>query len=149
VVPTNWLAKVRLEGERLIPGTGGGGPTNPVPESDTDCGLRAPLLGMFSVADRLPAALGVKVTATVQLAPRDNVAPLVAHGVPLVGAVSAKSPPFAPLMEMLLTVKSGLPLLVRVTVWEALVVLRVWLAKLRLVGDSVSPCCCTWRRIAS
>jgi len=52
-----------------------GSPQSPVPDSDTVCGLPPPLdpYEIESDAVRDPVAVGVKVTAYVQLAPEANV----------------------------------------------------------------------------
>ena len=47
----------------------------PVPESDTVCGLLASESVMVSVPLRVPVAVGVKVTFTVQLPPAATLAP--------------------------------------------------------------------------
>ena len=56
-----------------------GMPRAPAPVKAMVCGLLLPLFGMFSVADRLPTAAGVKVMASAQLAPPASVVPLAAH----------------------------------------------------------------------
>ena len=61
VAPTFSLAKVRHEGERLT------WLERPVPVRLTVCGLPAALSEMLSVAVRVPAAAGVKVTLIAQL----------------------------------------------------------------------------------
>jgi len=63
VVPTDWLPKTRLVGER--PSTA----AVPVPERLTVCGLPLALSVTLTEAVRLPLAEGVKVTLMVQLAP--------------------------------------------------------------------------------
>ena len=62
----------------------------PVPARLTCCGLPPALSVMFKVAERLPLAVGVKVTVNVQLAP-------VATEVPQL-LVCAKSPGFCPVI---------------------------------------------------
>ena len=61
VVPTDWLPKARLVGERLATGA------VPVPERLTVCGLPLALSVMITEAVRLPLAAGLKVTLIVQL----------------------------------------------------------------------------------
>ena len=61
-VPTDWLPKARLVGER--PSTG----PVPVPERLTVCGLPLALSETLSKAARLPLAEGVNVTLIVHLA---------------------------------------------------------------------------------
>jgi len=63
VVPTDWLPKDRLLGEKVTAGA------VPVPERITVCRLPAALSVMVSAAERLPLADGVNVTLSVQLAP--------------------------------------------------------------------------------
>ena len=62
-MPTAWLAKVRLVGERLTAGA------VPVPVRLTLCGLPVALSVTVRAALRVPLAAGVKVTLIVQLAP--------------------------------------------------------------------------------
>ena len=101
----------------------------PIPVSPAEWGLPGPSSVMVSVALRAPAAVGLKVTLKVQLAPAAS----VAGNAPQV-FVWAKSP----LVAMALIVSGALPLLVSVTVCAALVVPTFWLPKLRLAGDSVT-----------
>jgi len=61
VIPTAWLPKARLVGERLARAA------VPVPERLTDCELPLALSVMLTEAVRLPLAAGVKVTLMVQL----------------------------------------------------------------------------------
>ena len=63
VLPTGWLPKARLVGERLTRAA------VPVPERLTVCGLPLALSVMLSEAVRLPLAEGVNLTLIVQLAP--------------------------------------------------------------------------------
>ena len=70
-MPTDWLAKERLAGERLTAGPG------PVPERLTVWGLPLALSAMLSAAVRAPLADGVKVTLIVQLAPATTELPQV------------------------------------------------------------------------
>ena len=69
---TDWFPKVRLVGERLTP-VG----AVPVPERLTVWGLPLALSVMLSEAVRLPLAVGLKVTLTVQLAPAATELPQV------------------------------------------------------------------------
>ena len=64
VVLTVWLGKVRLAGEKEIPGT-----PVPVPVKLTDCGLVEALSVMVMVPVRVFTAVGVKVTEMVQNPP--------------------------------------------------------------------------------
>ena len=121
VVPTVWLAKVRLVGDKLIVGVA----ATAVPLSDTACGLAAALSVNVIDPVSVPAAVGVKVTEIVQLAPAGR---LDGQAV-----VSAKLPEAAmPLIE-----RAPAPVFVKVTVCAALVVPTVWLANVRLVGDKL------------
>ena len=63
VVPTVWLANVRLAGDKLTSGT----PTA-VPVSETACGLEAALSVSVIAPVSVPATVGLKVTEIVQLA---------------------------------------------------------------------------------
>src|SRR2546426_8349134 len=92
----------------------------PVPASDTDRGLPGASSVMVTVAVRAPAAGGVNVRLTRQLAPATTVAPFVQE----VPAAMAKSPGFKPARTMLVMLRVAVPLLVRVTVCAGLVVLR-------------------------
>ncbi len=79
-----------------------------------------------TVPERVPVAVGLKVTEMVQLAPAATLEPQL--------FVCAKSP----VMEMPVMLKAALPLLVRVTVCAALVVFSTWLAKVKEAGASVT-----------
>jgi hypothetical protein len=92
----------------------------------TVCGDPAALSVMVSVPVREPAAVGVKVTAMVQLAPGTTVAPQL--------LVWAKSPEAA--IEV--SVRTACPEFVRVTGWAAAVVPTVSWPNVRLVGESVT-----------
>jgi hypothetical protein len=59
-VPAVWLAKFSEAGVSEMMGV------NPVPLSETTCGLPAALSAMVKEPVRLPAAVGAKVTDTVQ-----------------------------------------------------------------------------------
>ena len=105
------MPKFKLVGESVTAGA------VPVPVAVSVCGLPAALSVMVSVALRAPAAVGLKVTLKVQLAPAAS----VAGSVPQV-FVWAKSPAFAPPMVMLLMVSVPVPGFVSVTFCAALVV---------------------------
>lgn len=122
VVPWFWLPKVRLVGERLTPGP------LPVPVRLTVCVLPVTLLVlsvMVNDAVRVPGSVGVNVTLIGQLL-------FAASELPHV-VVSAKSPDSVPVTAMLAILKFEVPVLLRVTVWAALVVPTFWLVKVRLV----------------
>src|SRR6266852_6532832 len=74
LVPTSWLAKVRLVGERL---TAGALEAVPVPVRLTICGLSLALSLMVMLPVRVPAAVGVKVTLMLQLPPAATALPQV------------------------------------------------------------------------
>ena len=74
------------------------------------CGLPVASSAILIVAVRVPVALGVNVTLIV------HVPPFAATDVPQL-SVLAKSPPFVPLMVMLVMFKTAVPLLVKVTGW--------------------------------
>ena len=124
MVPTAWLAKVRLAGDRLA------ATAVPWPVRLTLCGLPVALSVMASEAARPLAAEGVKETLMVQLAPAATEPPQLLD--------CAKSPAFVPETAMPLTVNAALPELVRVTARAALVAPTAWLAKVRLVGDRLA-----------
>src|SRR5438552_1905593 len=109
LVPTSWLAKVRLVGERL---TSGAFAYAPVFRSLTVCGLSLALSVMVIVPVRVPVAVGVKVTLMLQLAPAATDVPQV--------LVCMKSP----LATMLVTLSATVPVLVSVTDCATLVVFR-------------------------
>ncbi len=71
VVPTPWLGKLRLVGEKLTPGTA------PVPVRFSVWGLPLPLSVMVTVPVRVPVSLGVKVTLIRHEAPTLTEAPQV------------------------------------------------------------------------
>ena len=101
MVPTVWLANVRLVGERL---TAGAAAAVAVPLSETCCGLAAALSVNVIAPVSVPAAVGVKVIEMVQLA-------LAARLVPQ-ELVSAKLPEAAmPLIE-----REAVPVFFKVTV---------------------------------
>jgi hypothetical protein len=74
VVPTVWLAKVRLVGEKVATGPE---LVVPVPVRLTVCGLPLALSVIVMVAVLVPDAVGAKVTLIVQLAPADTLEPQV------------------------------------------------------------------------
>ena len=69
VVPTVWLPKFMLPGDKLT--------MVPVPVKLTVCGLPAALSVIVSVALTVPLATGVKETEIVQLAPAATLDPQV------------------------------------------------------------------------
>jgi hypothetical protein len=105
VVPTVWLLKFRLEGERVAER-----PEIPLPLSFTVCGLLAALSVNVRVPVLAPAAVGVKVTLTVQLIPPATLPP----------QVLLPATPKSPLAAMLVMLSVALPVL-------ATVIPRGWL----------------------
>src|SRR3989442_907376 len=104
----------------------------PVPERDTDCGLPAASSVMFTAAACTPGPAGVKLTLIVQLAPGATELAPVGQVLP---AAKAKSAACAPVMVMLVRLRGAPPLLVRVTVCAAVVVLSFFLSYGVVVGD--------------
>ena len=102
LVPTDWLPKARLVGERLAKAA------VPVPERLTVCGLPLALSVMLTEAVRLPLAAGLNVTLIVQLA-------LAATELPHV-LVCAKSLALVPVRARPVMLKAPLPVLLRVRV---------------------------------
>ena len=86
MLPTPWLAKVRLVAVRLTPGA-----TTPVPPSRIACGLLGALLVIVRVPLRVPLVVGVNVTLRAQEEPAASKLPQL--------FVSAKSP-FTEIEEM-------------------------------------------------
>ena len=104
----------------------GGNPVTPVPLTGTVCGLPAASSATATLALRLSAAVGVKVTRMVQKALAASVLGQL--------LLSEKSPLLVPLSPMPVMVRAALPLLIRVTVDAALVVLTCWFPKLKVAG---------------
>src|SRR5437870_2028502 len=128
VVLRRWSPKARLVGAKVTAGT------IPVPARDTDCGLPGASSVMVTVAVRALAAVGVNVRLTRQLAPATTVAPFVQ----VVPAAMAKSPGFEPARAMLVMLRVGVPLLVRVTVCTRSEERRGGSARARRVGAKVT-----------
>src|ERR1039457_6244180 len=78
VVPTVWLPKVRLVGDKVTLGP----EAKPTLFRLTVCGLPPSLSFTFSTAERDPASWGVKVTSTLQLLRAASVPPQVVDGSP-------------------------------------------------------------------
>ena len=108
VVPRFWPPKLSDPTERLTAGP------LPVPVKATVCGLPGRLSAMLTAAARAPGTVGENFTRIVQLAFCARLLPHV--------LVSEKSAGFAPVILMLVMVKLALPVFVKVTVWEELVV---------------------------
>lgn len=121
LLPTVTLPKLSVAGERLTPGAA------PVPLSETICVPAASLITAVPV--RVPAAVGVKVKVSAQVA-------FAARGLDDVHvSLSAKSP----LTVTLLMLKALPPLFVKVTDCELLVVFTVSLPNVTLVGERLAP----------
>lgn len=99
---------------------------SPPPLSATVCGELLALSVTVSVPVRVPAAVGVKVTEIMQLAPAAILGPQA--------DVSAKSPEAATAVML----RAAVPEFVRVTVWAALAVPTVSPANVRLAGELVT-----------
>ncbi len=87
------------------------------------------------LAVRAPEAVGLNVTLMVQFA-------FAATELPQV-FVCAKSALFAPVMEIAVRLSGKLPVLVSVTDCAALVVLTIWVKKLRLLGERDATAACS------
>jgi len=124
LLPTSCAPKLSDAAERLT--------AVPIPVRLTVCGLFAALSLIESVAARLPVAEGVKVTLTAQVPSGITVAP------EQVSALFAKSLAFVPPIVTVDVVRLTVPVLVTVSVWVALVVLRGWLPKLKPGADKLT-----------
>ena len=102
------MVKLRLEGESVTCGA------TPVPVTVTLCGEPAALSAMATEADRLPAAEGLKVTETVQLAATASEVPQV--------LVWLKSAALVPVIVTLVIDSAAVPEFETVIVWAVLVV---------------------------
>ena len=127
VVPTNWLAKVKVLVESVTLGV-----STAVPLSPMLCGESGALSLMTTAPSRVPDAKGLNVTAMAQLAPAASVAGQVLLEI-------ANSDAFTPVMVGApAKVKLALPVFVSTTVWGLLVVFTGWLANARLAGDRLT-----------
>ena len=106
-------------------------PLVPRPDSETICGLLVSESAKFSVAVRVPVAVGPKRMLAVQLAPAASVAPQV-----LLNTV--KSPGLVPLKVMPLILIAAVPGLVRVMTFCPPLDPIVTAAQLTLAGDTVA-----------
>jgi len=120
--PTSTLPKLRLAGANFT--------TVPVPVRETVWGLPGALSVIESEAVSVPWAVGLNVTLMVHVAPAATLEPQV--------LVSEKSDALLPLRLTLVMVSVAAPVLVRVTVCEALDVPANCVLKVRLVGESVT-----------
>ena len=94
-----------------------------------ECGLPRVLSVILTAALRGPVTPGVKITEIAQLALAARLEPQV--------VVSAKSVSFGPAMDMSPITTGSVPLLVRVSVWEALEAPTRWVLNLRFGDDRV------------
>jgi hypothetical protein len=109
-LPMSCAPKLRNVGERLT--------AVPMPLRLTVCGLWAALSMIESVAVRLPVAEGAKVTLTAQV-------PLgITEATEQVSALLAKSLAFVPPTVTVEMVRLAVPVLVTVSAWAGLVVLK-------------------------
>jgi hypothetical protein len=123
----NWSEKVREVDDK--PATA----TKPVPLKVTFCGLLGAMSEIFSVAPRLPSAVGVNVTLTEQVPLAGSVAPVQ------VSSLVTKSLAFVPLTVALKMVTlATLLLLVTVTLCAVLLLLSGREGKVRLEVDKVT-----------
>jgi hypothetical protein len=127
LVPTSTPGKLRPTGERVTAGA------TPVPLIGTLCGLPDALSVTFTVDDRLPVLVGVKITLMVQLAfaAREEGQVLV----------SEKSPVLPVEILMPVTDNEAFPVLVSVITCALLPMPTCWLPKLMLVGDRLTIAC--------
>ena len=106
-----------------------GAGTYPVPLSAIVCGELLASSTTVTVAANAPVDAGVKIALIVQFPPTATLEPHV--------LVTAKEDAPAPETVMLVKAKGAVPVLVRVTDWDALAVPSIWLANVRLVAESV------------
>jgi hypothetical protein len=116
LLPTTWLVKESDEGLNATLGAVA------CPLRRADCGGPVTLSVMLNHPPRVPAAVGAKVTAIMQLAPTATEEPQV--------LVWEKSPVAA----IWVTFNAAVPLLVSVICWAALLLPTGWLEKLKLPG---------------
>ena len=103
----------------------GVGAVVPVPLNETECGLPGAVSVIVTEPERLPVAVGVNLTLTVQLAPALSVVQLL---------VCEKSP----LAVMPLMVSAAFPLLEILKLLATLVVLSCCAVKITLEAESAS-----------
>ncbi len=125
VSPTVVAANVRLPGATVAFAG------EPTPDNATVCGLLPAASVNASVAVREPAAVGLKVMLTVQVADPARLAPQVLPAI-------VKSPLLEPEIATLLMLIAAGPPLLSVTVWTALVAPTVVAANVRLAGVTVA-----------
>ena len=116
---------MRLPAESVTTGA------KPVPLKAIDCGEVAALSVICTLPVRLPIAVGLKATPSVQLTPTATV-------VPQVFAVTRKSPALVPPVATDAMVNGPVPVFFNVTVWLLQVVPTSWLPNVRLIVESVT-----------
>lgn len=120
-VPTRRVPYERLLAERDTAGN------SPVPVSAIDCGEFAALSVMVTAADTAPVAVGAKCPWMVQLAPTATLDPQV--------LANANDEALVPVTAMLMIVNGAVPVLVRVTDFDALSVPTNCVPYERLVAE--------------
>ena len=107
----------------------------PVPVSGAVCGEPEAMSENEMLADRGPAAVGLKVTTIEHELLGATVSPLMQ----VLAKETAKSPALSPVVVTLLEkTRFVVPVFVTVIVWGRLGTPVVWLPKARLVGESVT-----------
>src|ERR1035438_7443815 len=122
--PTATVPKFKLGKENDATGD------TPLPVRLTCCGLVGSLSAIRIVAARAPAACGVNFAVIMQLFPGFKLPAQV------IGERGAQSRRSTPETCTEVNVKFADPVLVMVTVWDALVVRSIWFPKLRLLVES-------------
>jgi hypothetical protein len=110
----------------------------PVPVTAAVCGLPDALSATVIVALLPPSAVGVNVTAIVQL-PAAATVPTVRQSVPLAGATSAKSPGFVPASVTLAIVSVPVPEFVSTVVICPVATPWRWFPNGIVVGRKLTP----------
>src|SRR5712692_9350703 len=131
VVPTSWVANVRLAADKVALGPA----VSPTPLKAPECGLPIVLSVIVIAALRGPNSLGVKVTLIVQFAPAAMLAPHVLFWLKSAALVSVSA--------MLLITTAEVPVLLSVSACAPLtapiscgVKLRLGGARVRVSGSS-------------
>lgn len=113
---------------------------DPLPVSGTFCGLSLALSSNVKLLSRLPVAVGVKLTLTLQLSPGKRNGPVQ------LSVTFMKSPAFVPVRWIALIVKTAKPVFVSVTVCGGLLLPTGWLPNVRVAGlrvaNATSPVPC-------
>jgi len=126
IPPTGTNAQLRLDGDIVAAPAG----ADPAPVRVTDCGLLPALSVNWSVALRVPDAVGWKTTPAEQVLPVERLETQELDAM-------EKSPAFVPVMATLPMVTGEPVELDRVADWEALAEPTVVEAKVRVVGLAV------------